>query len=265
MKFVPPSWKTPFAARDQEQSLLEHLEEFRRMLIRCLLALAAAIVVCIPLARPLLGWLQAPLLQVAARNQYAFELITTSPVEGFMQIMKVIFASGVLLSLPFMVYFVARFVFPGLKPHEQRLMVHGGLAGAFLFAFGVAFGYLLTLPVAVKVMFYFNDYLGTTANWKIDSYLGFTLQLLIGFGLAFELPLVLLLLGRMGIVSTAQMRKYRRHVVVGILVVAMVLTPPDVASQMQMAIPLYLLYELCILILSLRERRGRKPEEGTEE
>ena len=80
------------------------------------------------------------------------------------------------------------------------------------------------------------------------------LQLLIGFGLAFELPLLLLLLGRLGLVSTAQMRQYRRHVIVGILVLAMLLTPPDVASQLEMAIPLYLLYELCILILSLRDR-----------
>ncbi len=265
MKCILNQWKRPFTAADKEQSILEHLEEFRRMLIRCLLALVAAMGICVPLAKPLLRWMQAPLLQVAARNHQAFALITTSPVEGFMQLMKVIFASGVLLSLPFMVYFAARFVFPGLKPQERKWLVYGGLAGAGLFAFGVAFCYIITLPVAVKVMFYFNDYLGTTANWKIDAYLGFTLQLLIGFGLAFELPLILLLLGSLGIVSTAQMRKYRRHVIVAILVIAMVLTPPDVASQMQMAIPLYLLYELCILILSLRERRIRKPEEGTEE
>lgn len=252
-----------FAARDREQSILEHLADFRRMLIRCLVALAVACVACIPLVKPLLHWMQAPLWQMAAQNQVAFELITTSPVEGFMQVMKVIFAAGVLASLPFMIYFVAQFVFPGLKPQEQQWLFFGGLAGAGLFALGVALCYTITLPVAVRVMFYFNHYLGTTANWKIDAYLGFTLQLLIGFGLAFELPLILLALGRMGILATAQMRRYRRHVIVGILVVAMVLTPPDVPSQLQMAIPLVLLYELCILILSLRERRIRKPEEGT--
>jgi sec-independent protein translocase protein TatC len=257
--------KLPFAARDKEQSLLEHLEDFRRMLIRCLLALAIATVACIPLAKPLLHWLQAPLLQMAAQNHVAFELITTSPVEGFMQVMKVIFAAGVLASLPFMIYFVAQFVFPGLQPQEQKMLAYGGLAGAVLFITGVALCYAITLPMAVKIMFYFNDYLGTAANWKIDAYLGFVLQLLIGFGLAFELPLILLLLGRLGIVSTAQMRKYRRHVVVGILVIAMVLTPPDVPSQLQMAIPLYVLYELCLLILSLRDRRTLGKKEGTPE
>ena len=256
-------WQTVFATGDKEQPILEHLEELRRTLIRCLLALAAACLVCIPLARPLLRWLQAPLLRVAAQNHYPFELITTTPVEGFLQLVKMVFAAGVLVSLPFMIYFIAGFVFPGLKPPERKHLVYGGLAGAGLFAAGAGFGYYLTLPVAVKFMFYFNNALGTTANWKIDAYLGFVLQLLIGFGLAFELPLILLVLGRMGLVTTRQMRQYRRHVVVGILVIAMLLTPPDVASQLEMAIPLYLLYELCILILSIRDRSLSKPKEGT--
>lgn len=264
MKYRMKSWRSPFAARDKEQSVWEHLAEFRRMLLRCLLALAVACVVCIPLAKPLLAGLQAPLAQVAAQNHYAYELITTSPVEGFMQVVKVVFAAGTLLSLPFVIYVVAQFVFPGLKPHEQKMLVYGGLAGAVLFAFGVALGYCITLPVAVKLMFYFNAYLGTAANWKIDAYLGFVLQLLIGFGLTFELPLLLLLLGRLGLVVPAQLSRYRRHVVVGILVVAMLLTPPDVFSQLLMAIPLYVLYEVCILILRFRERSGGASKEGTE-
>ena len=263
MKYVMGNWKSPLDAEDRAQSILAHLEDLRRMLVRCLLTLVIACTACIPLARPLLRWLQAPLLRVAAQNRYELELITTSPVEGFMQLVKVILATGVLASLPVMVYFAARFVFPGLKPHERKYLAWGGLAGAVLFAAGVGFGYILTLPVAVKFMFYFNNALGTTANWKIDAYLGFVLQLLIGFGLAFELPLLLLVLGRLGVVSTAQMRRYRRHVVVGILVLAMLLTPPDVASQLEMAIPLYLLYELCILILSIRDRSQSQPKEGT--
>jgi sec-independent protein translocase protein TatC len=253
-----------FVYRDKEQSFLEHLEEFRTMLIRCLLTLAIATVVCIPLAKPLLNLLRAPLLRVAEQNHYTFELITTSPVEGFMQVVKIIFATGVLLSLPFIIYFVACFVFPGLKSKEQKILVYGGLAGAVLFAGGVILCYTITLPIAINVMFYFNNYLGTTANWKIDTYLGFVIQLLISFGLIFELPLILLLLGHLGIISTAQMRKYRRHVIIAILITAMALTPgPDVISQLQMAIPLYILYELCILILLIRDRKGGKEKEGS--
>ena len=265
MKNLFKKLKPRFVYRDREQSFLEHLTEFRTMLLRCLLTLSIAIVLCIPLAKPLLNWLRAPLLQVAAQNNYKIELITSSPIEGFLQVMSVILATGILLSLPLIIYFVAQFVFPGLKEGEQKMLVFGGLAGAVLFACGVALGYAVTLPVAIKVMFWFNTFLGTSAYWKIDTYLGFVMQLLIGFGLAFELPLILLLLGHLGIISTAQMCKYRRHVIVAILVIAMILTPPDVLSQIQMAIPLYILYELCILILRFRERSAGKEKKGTEE
>jgi sec-independent protein translocase protein TatC len=143
------------------------------------------------------------------------------------------------------------------------MLLYGGLAGAVLFILGVATCYFISLPVAVGILFYFNDLLGTAAYWKMDAYLGFVMQLLIGFGLAFELPLILLMLGYTGIVSVARLCKYRRHMIIVILIVAMVLTPPDVFSQLQMAIPLYLLYELCILILRLRERGRRKNKKGT--
>lgn len=265
MKRLLNKLKPRFVSRDKEQPFLEHLEEFRTMLIRCLITFAVATAVCIPLAKPLLAWLQAPLLQVAAQNSYTFELITTSPTEGFLQVVKVVFATGILLSLPVMIYFIAQFVLPGLKPVEQKLLVYCGLGGAVLFGAGVALCYTVSLPVAVNIMFYFNNYLGTVANWKIDAYLGFVMHLLIGFGLSFEFPLILIVLGRMGLVTTVQLRKYRRQVVIGILIVAMVLTPPDVVTQLQMAVPLYGLYELCILILRLMERRRPEEKKGTEE
>ncbi|MBM4152871.1 MAG: preprotein translocase subunit TatC, partial [Kiritimatiellaceae bacterium] len=241
--------KNHFSTPDREQSFLEHLEDFRRMLIRCIVSLTLVTAACIPLAKPMLYWLQEPLLRVAKQQNYTFELITTSPVEGFMQIVKVIFAAGVLLSLPIMLYFIAQFILPGLMPREKKMLVYGGLAGALLFIGGgalgyfiaqfilpglmprekkmlvygglagallfiggVALGYFISLPVAISIMFYFNDYLGTVANWKMDAYLGFVMQLLIGFGLAFELPLLLLFLGFLGIVSVEQLTTYRRHV-----------------------------------------------------
>lgn len=246
-----------------EQSFLEHLESFRQMIFRCLISVVVVTLCCIPFARPLVRWLQAPLLKAASMRDTSFELITTSPVEGFVQVVKVIFAAGILLSLPLLIYFIAQFVLPGLKPKERKILAIGGFFGALLFASGVALCYFISLPVAINIMFYFNDYLGTVANWKIEKYLGFVLQLLIGFGLAFELPLLLLLAGRMGLVTVDQLRRYRRHVAVGILVIAMMLTPPDIVTQLQMAIPLYVLYECCIGILRLFKRAEQK--RGNEE
>lgn len=257
--------KAHLAIEDKEQPFLEHLEAFRQTLFRCLITVAVTTLACIPLAHPLLNWLQAPLINTAARRETEFELITTSPVEGFVQLVKVIFAAGLLVSLPFLIFFIAQFVLPALKPKERKMLAIGGAAGALLFAGGVSLCYFISLPVAVNIMFYFNDYLGTVANWKIEKYLGFVMQLLIGFGLAFELPLFLILLGRMGLVTVQQLRTHRRHVFIGILVLAMMLTPPDVITQLQMSIPLYLLYECCILILCLFDRQKKSEEEGTPE
>jgi sec-independent protein translocase protein TatC len=118
--------------------------------------------------------------------------------------------------------------------------------------------------VAAGLFLQFNTTLGTTAMWTIDKYIGFVLHLLLGFGLACELPLVIIMLGSMGLIRPQQLKTYRRHVVVGIFIMAMLLTPPDPTTQLMMAIPLYLLYECCIWILYLTGAPGAEKKENEE-
>jgi len=120
-------------------------------------------------------------------------------------------------------------------------------------------GYFLTLPVALKVMIGLNAWMGVRPEWTVTSYVSFALQLLLAFGLVFELPILLLVLGRLGVVTSAQLREKRRHAIVGLFVVAMLLTPPDVFSQLVMAVPLVVLYEVCIWLIRATERTRSPP------
>jgi len=126
-------------------------------------------------------------------------------------------------------------------------------------------GYEFTLPLAMKIMLGLTNKLGGEAIWNYQKYVGFTLQVLLGFGVAFQLPIVIILLGKLGIVNSDQLREKRRHVIVGLFILAMLLTPPDVATQLLMALPLIILYECCIWFLYFSEGgRKRKVSEQSE-
>jgi sec-independent protein translocase protein TatC len=169
--------------------------------------------------------------------------------------MRIVFWSGLLLSVPVILVAVGRFVVPGLHRRERKAAAWIIGASAVLFAGGVAMGYHLTLPVALRLMFRVNRLLGITCDFvDLADYMSFVLRLLIVFGLAFELPVVIVALGSVGILSSAQLRESRRYVVVGIFVAAMLLTPPDPITQLLMGLPLIALYEACIWIVWLRER-----------
>lgn len=262
MKFLK-KLTSKFSYDDEDKPFLEHLEAFRTTLIQCVVTLIVCMLACWPLAEPLLHWLTQPLADAAASTGFEYQLITLSPVEAFMQLVKVIFVSGLILSAPFIIFFIGLFVLPGLKGKEKKVITTASIAGGILFVAGVTMGYTITMPVAIQLMLKFNNTLGTTANWGIDKYIGFVLQLLLGFGLAFELPVVLIVLGKMGIVTSRGLREYRRHVIVGLFVLAMLLTPPDPMTQLQMAIPLIILYECCIWILVAICPKSAKESDAT--
>lgn len=232
---------------------LEHLEDLRRTLIYCAGALAVGFLVAIPLTPAILGVLKQP-LRVVSENPDQF--LRSLEVGGAFSVsMTMAFWCGFLFSAPLLLLFIGQFVFPGLTGLERRVVLQVAGFGVALFAFGVYLGCRFTLPAALTMMFGMHTWLGIRAEWTVTSYVSFAVQLLIGFGFIFELPAVLIVLGRMGLVSSGQLRYFRRHAIVAALVIGMVLTPPDVFSQLLMAVPLIALYELSIWIVWAGERK----------
>jgi sec-independent protein translocase protein TatC len=238
---------------EEAKPFLEHLVDLRRTLIRCCVALAAGMAVAFPLAPHILHWLQLPLRAVTDDPS---RFLRSLEVGGaFSILMTVAFWTGLLISLPFLLLFIGQFVFPGLRPNERRAVSEAVVLGALLFAFGVALGYRLTLPATLAIMFGMHQWMGIAAEWTITSYVAFSAQTLIAFGLAFEMPVVLLVLARLGLVSHRILRAGRPWAIVIALIIGAFLTPPDVASQLLMAVPLMILYELCVWVTWAAERR----------
>lgn len=249
------------AAPDGESAkpFLAHLEDLRGTIIRCIAALAVGMAVAIPLTPGIMTWLERPLHSV---TENPAQFLRSLEVAGaFTVSLKIALWAGLLFSSPFLLLFIGAFIFPGLTVKERRVVVHASGFAVALFVVGVCFGYFFTLPAALKIMFGMHDWLGIRPEWTVTSYVTFALQLLIGFGLVFELPTILLTLGKLGIVSSDQLRAMRRHAFVVILIVAAALTPPDVFSQMLMGLPLIALYELCIWLVKAEEK-GRLNRPG---
>jgi sec-independent protein translocase protein TatC len=240
---------------------LEHLQDLRRVLIHAALFFALGLAAAIPLAPRMLAWLQEPYERAGLENVVALRVTRVSG--GFDIMTRVVGWSGLLFSLPFILAVVGRFVRPGLSTRERRMIGLGGGASIGLFSIGVWMAHRWTLPVAFQIMRQIEVWMGTPAEfWETGNYVSFVLTLLLAFGVAFQFPLLVFILGAVGIVSSAQLRDKRRHLIVGILIVAMLMTPgPDPFSQVLMAAPLIVFYEAAIWLVWLGER-GRLAERG---
>jgi sec-independent protein translocase protein TatC len=228
----------------EPESFLSHLVELRQRLIRALLAVLVVVLCLMPWARDIYSVLAAPMLKAMPNGG---QMIATDVIGPFLVPLKVTLLLGFVLALPYVLYQAWAFVAPGLYAHEKTLVLPLVITSFLLFLAGMAFAYFLVFPVIFKFMAEFAPE-GVAWMTEIDKYFSFALSTFVAFGVTFEVPVIVIVLVRTGIVSIEKLREARRYVIVGAFVVAAIFTPPDVLSQLMLAIPLCLLFELGLLI-----------------
>lgn len=240
------------------KSFLEHLEDLRKTLLHSAIALGVGVAVSIPLAPWVVRCLKVPLAKAGKDPDTFLQILEVTG--GLTLAMQTILWTGVLLASPFIFFFIGQFVFPGLTKKERHVILsYVGVAVALFFG-GVALAYFLALSPGLQVMLWFNDWMGVPVPfWRATDYIRFVILLLLSFGIAFELPVILLVLGQLGIVTSGQLRHQRRLAVVVILILAAVVTPTtDAFSMLLIAGPMTILYEICIWIIWSKEQKAEK-------
>ena len=250
---------------DETQApLLDHLIELRTRLLRCVLALAVAFAVCLYFADDIFGFLVRPL--TAAFPQGQGRLIYTQLYEAFFVELKVALFAAFFISFPIIANQLWAFVAPGLYAREKRAFLPFLVATPILFVCGAALAYYVVMPTAFR---WFLGFEGTVGGLDIEAlpgtgnYLSLVMQFILAFGISFLLPVLLLLLNRAGIVSRAQLVSARRYVVVLIVAVSAIVTPPDPGSQLILALPLLLLFEGSLALMRITERQRETEGEET--
>lgn len=241
-----------------EKPFLEHLEDLRWLILKIIISWGAASLIAFIFAKLVFVLLQWPLSRMLSERGGGTEdfiLRSLSPPEVFLMSMKLSLLVGFIVALPLILYLTARFLFPALREREKKYLVPAFAIGGGLFFSGVIFAYLVVLPLSLQFFWGYTERLAIRPEWTVEYYLSMVGKLLIGFGLVFEFPVVILLLSFLGIVDYDTLKRKRAYVVVIIFVLAAFLTPPDVITQIMMAIPLLLLFEICIFLTRFINRK----------
>lgn len=243
--------------RDAEKPFLDHVEDLRWLILKCAAAIGLGAVMGIAGIGVVMEILRRPLwlAQGGGAGEPTGALLALQVTDPMTVTLQMGMGAGILLALPAVLYFVGDYLLPALKPKEQRMLLPAFLVGAFLFLSGVAFCYFLVLPKALAFFQDFNRWLGLQTSWTMASYTDFVLQMLVGFGLSFELPLIMVILARLAILPRAVAVAHRRHAIVLLLVVAACVTPTsDPFNLALMFVPLYGLFELGLVGMAWVER-----------
>ena len=250
----PPPVDRDVAAMEASRApLLDHLIELRRRLLWCLAALVVAFGVAYYFVEPIFSFLVQPLL-AAGQDR----LIFTQMFEAFFVQLKVALFSAIMIAFPVIATQLWLFVAPGLYSKEKRALLPFLLATPVLFGIGAAGAYYGAIPVALTFLLGFEGNIGGVEQEAlpgVGNYLDFVMHFMLAFGISFQLPILMMLLERVGIVTLAQLRAARRYVIVAVFIIAAIFTPPDVISQLLLAIPLILLYEAALVVIAITARR----------
>jgi len=253
---------------DSKMPLLEHLVELRRRLIYCFIALIVAFFICFAFAQSLYDFLAEPLYRLLAEKHSDPKMIMTSLTEVFFTHVKIGFFFGAFFTFPLFEIQFWKFVAPGLYKNERKAMLPFLFATPILFFMGAAMVYYLVFPMAWEFFISFetmpgpgDEALPIELQAKASEYLSLVMQLIFAFGLCFQLPVVMTLLTQAGIVSAETLADKRKYAIVAVFVVAAIFTPPDPLSQIALAIPIVILYEISVQIARFTERRRVKERE----
>ena len=231
--------------RDEPKPFLSHLEDLRGTLIKIGIALGAGMTLCFMFRSELAAGIQHPLIKVDPTR--AANLQSLGVADSFTISLELAFYGGMIVSFPFILYFLAQFVLPALTPSEKKVLFPAAMVGFGLFLAGVAFAYFVVLPQTLEFFFQDAKSMSWQPTWTVREYYSFMTQFVIGFGLAFELPVAVLLLVKLGIVDYALLTRTRAFALVIIFIVAAVITPTsDILTLALMGGPMYVLYEICI-------------------
>ncbi len=245
-----------------KQTFIEHLEELRKRLVVSLIAVGIGFIVCYIFSKEIFEFLMLPLQRALPSGA---TMIFTTPAEAFFTYMKVGLLAGVFVASPIVLYQIWLFVAPALYSHEKKYVIPFVFSSTVLLVAGAAFGYFVAFPVFAKFFMHFaTDFIQPAPRLK-ESF-SFCATLLLTFGLTFELPLFMLFLSKLGVIDARMLARNRKYVIIIIFIVAAVLTPPDPLSQVMMAVPLVVLYEVSIWVARIfgkkPKKKGKKKQVG---